>query len=318
MQEDLETGLLWLNVCRKDPHCKSPFGTTGSKNFKTSALEEHAKCVAHRDVVLLQERDKNSLETYALKKQASVDLAIEKLFKCAYYIAKQDLAFRKLESLVKLLRECGVEGLPHMYNDNKACASFVINISKALEVEIYNSVRKNPWFGLMVDESTNVSVTKNLILYATFVERRKAKTAYVGLLEAEDGNAYTITECILNLLRKWDLDIKKMMGFGSDGAFVMVGMSNGVATRLKSYNPFMSSIHCCAHRTNLCVQEASKYEEIKETCKMLDALVNRVATHFSRSSMRQGELAKMQDALECTNLHVLGIVRHDGLVAMVQ
>ena len=216
LQEELDIDLLCCNVCRKDPHCKSPFGTTGSKNFKTSALEEHAKCVAHRDVVLLQERDKNSLETYALKKQASVDLAIEKLFKCAYYIAKQDLAFCKLESLAKLLGECGVEGLPHMYNDNKACASFVINISKALEVEIYNSVRKSPWFGLMVDEPSNVSVTKNLILYATFVEGRKVKTAYLGLLEVEDGNAYKITECILNLLRKWDMDINKMMGFGND------------------------------------------------------------------------------------------------------
>ena len=52
LQEDLETGLLWLNVCRKDPHCQSPFGTTVSKNFKTSALEEHAKCVANRGLVL--------------------------------------------------------------------------------------------------------------------------------------------------------------------------------------------------------------------------------------------------------------------------
>ena len=99
------------------------------------------------------------------------------------------------------------------------------------------------------------------------------------------------------------------MGFGSDGASVIVGMSTGVATRLKSYNQFMTSLHCCAHRTNLCVQEASKNVEVKETCKQLDALVNRVFAHFSRSSMRQGELSKMQDALEYTHLHILGIVK---------
>ena len=53
----------------------------------------------------------------------------------------------------------------------------------------------------------------------------------------------------------------------------MVGMSTGNAARLKSYNPFMTSLHCCTHRTNLCVQEASKNIEVKETCNMLDALV---------------------------------------------
>ena len=244
-----------------------------------------------------------------IKKKESVDVAIEKLFKCAYFIAKEDLAFRKLESLLRLLRECGVEGLPRMYNDNKACASFILHISKALEAEIYDRLRKSPWFGLMVDEATDVSVTKNLILYATFVEGRQVRTSYLGLLEVEDGTSNTITESILALLKKWNIDVRKMMGFRSDGASVMVGMSTGVATRLKSYNPFMTSLHCCAHRTNLCVQEASKNIEVKETCKQLDALVNRVAAHFSRSSLRQGELTKMQDALEYTHLHILGIVK---------
>ena len=77
LQEDLETGLLWCTFCTKDPHCKSLFGTIGAKNFKTSALEEHAKCVAHRNVVLLEERDKNGPKEYALRKQVSADLAFE-------------------------------------------------------------------------------------------------------------------------------------------------------------------------------------------------------------------------------------------------
>ena len=78
------------------------------------------------------------------------------------------------------------------------------------------------------------------------------------MLEVEDGTGNTIIECILAFLEKWSLDVRKMMGFRSDGAFVMVGMSTGVATRLKSYNPFMTSLHCCAHRTNLCVQEVQR------------------------------------------------------------
>ena len=42
---------------------------------------------------MLQERDKNGVKKYASQKQVSIDLAIEKLFKCAYYIEKEDLVF---------------------------------------------------------------------------------------------------------------------------------------------------------------------------------------------------------------------------------
>ena len=104
LQEDLETSILWCSYCRSDPHCKSLFGKTCAKYFKIFALEEHARSVAYRDAILLQERDKNGLEKCASKKKASADLVIEKLFKCAYYIAKKDFAFGKWESLLWLLR----------------------------------------------------------------------------------------------------------------------------------------------------------------------------------------------------------------------
>ena len=69
LQEDLETGLLWCSYCSSDPHCNSLFGKTCAKNFKTSALEEHARSVTHRNAILLQERDKNGLENCASKKK---------------------------------------------------------------------------------------------------------------------------------------------------------------------------------------------------------------------------------------------------------
>ena len=40
----------------------------------------------NRDVILLQEQDKNGLEKYASKKKVGIYLTIEKLFKFAYYI----------------------------------------------------------------------------------------------------------------------------------------------------------------------------------------------------------------------------------------
>ena len=85
----------------------------------------------------------------------------------------------------------------------------------------------------MVDEATDVSVTKNLILYATFVDGRQVITSYLGVLEVEDGTTNTITESILALLKKWNLDVRKMMGFGSDKASIVVRMSTCVCYKIE-------------------------------------------------------------------------------------
>ena len=47
------------------------------------------------------------------------------------------------------------------------------------------------------------------------------------------------------------------MGFGSDGAAVMIGRETGVSTRLKVHNPLMVNIHCVAHRLALAASQAS-------------------------------------------------------------
>ncbi len=42
--------------------------------------------------------------------------------------------------------------------------------------------------------------------------------------------------------------MRKVLGFGSDGAAVMIGKRSGVSTRLRAHNPLMINIHCVAHR----------------------------------------------------------------------
>ncbi|KAJ8048792.1 hypothetical protein HOLleu_01255 [Holothuria leucospilota] len=49
-----------------------------------------------------------------------------------------------------------------------------------------------------------------------------------------------------------------MAGFGSDGASVMVGCRNGVATQLKRMEPMIVSTHCVAHRLALAVGQVEK------------------------------------------------------------
>ena len=59
---------------------------------------------------------------------------------------------------------------------------------------------------------------------------------------------------------------KKLVGFGSDGASVNVGVRAGVATRLKDRIPHLVAIHCIAHRLELGVLDAIKEDPLLQEC----------------------------------------------------
>jgi len=152
----------------------------------------------------------------------------------------------------------------------------------------------------MVDESTNISVTGHLVVFATIMEEGLPVTVFLGLLEIEGGNkdAAVIFDTLLCNLRKWGLDLCKFVAFGSDDASSMVGVHGGVATRIKSQvNPFLLSCHCVAHRTNLLALDAAKSPQCKVISNTVDSLLNSISSFFSKSSKRKHALAALQDQL---------------------
>ncbi|MCO5571262.1 hypothetical protein L7F22_024999, partial [Adiantum nelumboides] len=77
---------------------------------------------------------------------------------------------------------------------------------------------------------------------------------------------------------------------------------NGVATLFKKHvNPFLTSIHCVAHRAALAVSSVAKNLEIAIT---LEKLVNSIATHFNHSNKRIQELRISQKDLACPILRL--------------
>ena len=111
-------------------------------------------------------------------------------------------------------------------------------------------LQESPYIALMADETTDIAMTKELILYVRFIPSATSHCCVRSIfLQVADGKAETITTSILELLTSLDISINKVMGFGSDGASVMVGRIAGVATE-------MVSIHCVAHRFALAVAPA--------------------------------------------------------------
>ena len=103
----------------------------------------------------------------------------------------------------------------------------------------------------MIEESTDVSMEKHLIIYIRYLDNGKLQTSYLTLLKIVFADASVVFNSVVSYLRSCSIYLSKVYGFSSDGAAVMTGKQNGVAYRLSNENPYMLSMHCIDHKLAL-------------------------------------------------------------------
>ena len=94
-------------------------------------------------------------------------------------------------------------------------------------------------------------------------------------------------KAILKALKERKIPISTVTGFGSGGASAMSSNKEGVAGKLKRLNPNIISVHCIAHKLQLCVsQAAEKVKFLKQFQEMLTSMFY----HFKKSALRTEKL----------------------------
>ena len=104
----------------------------------------------------------------------------------------------------------------------------------------------------------------------------------------------------MTYLEVQSIPLSRLVGFGSDGASVMIGKHSGVATRLKNKQPILTSIRCMAHRLALAASQAGgKVKFINDTFKpTLWQLFN----FYDNSSVRSSGLKVLEELLQTPKL----------------
>ena len=92
---------------------------------------------------------------------------------------------------------------------------------------------------------------------------------------------------------------KKMIGFGSDGASVMLGKNNGVAALLKKSQPSLQAVHCAAHRLDLAFNDTFKKEPLHNR---LDTVMTGLYLFYKQSNLNRSMLERTFDALAVRKL----------------
>ena len=85
---------------------------------------------------------------------------------------------------------------------------------------------------------------------------------FLTYIQAESLTAEGLTTCILDCLKKNNLDPKNIVSQGYNGASVMRGSCTGVQARIKQVAPHAMYVHCnahCLHCLNLCVVDSNQY-----------------------------------------------------------
>ena len=130
---------------------------------------------------------------------------------------------------------------------------------QCIQESLVTEINSSDAYGLMVDESTDVTSTEKLVVYVTIVGHCRTKTCFLANIDILNGRvAETIFEAVTSWANDKKVNLGHLVGFGSDGASVMVGSMSGVATHLKAVNPFLVSMHCAAHRLALTSSQATR------------------------------------------------------------
>ena len=111
------------------------------------------------------------------------DGALITLFRLAYFLAKETVPLTKFPYLYKLLLKSKSNIIESLYHDEKSCAEMLFFIPNVIQKKNLDRIRDSNFFGLMIDESTDVSVTGHVVVFATFVEDGLSVSIFMGLFE---------------------------------------------------------------------------------------------------------------------------------------
>ena len=235
--------------------------------------------------------------TVTLQKQAVMGA-----MKCMYWLVKEEVAHTtKFASLLDLvidlgcsyMKELNVGGNAH-YTSERIMNEFVRALSMCIEDDLKGKIAASPYVSLLCDESTDVSTVKQLVIYIRIIHDGKPETHFLQLREIANGTAETVTSALLASCCEYNIDISKVMGFGSDGAAVMVGEKSGVSTRLKEANSKLVSVHCAAHRLSLATSQSA---DAIPQLKRMKSIINAIYKFYHLSCVRTAALTEIQSVL---------------------
>ena len=134
-------------------------------------------------------------------------------------------------------------------------------------------LHKASYYSIMADECTDIATVEELSVYCRWVEDGLPVEHFLEIIHLPKGYAEIIYSALIDCLKEKNLQVKKIVGMGFDGANTFSGNRNGVQARVKKLAPHALFVHCHCHMLQLaCVQVANETPGIKHVYVTLTSL----------------------------------------------
>ena len=278
--------------------------------IRKDSVRRHSQSLQHKDGVEKElAREQSSRDgglQQAFQTQLSLNkAAVKSAMQCLYWLVKEEIPHTtNYPSLLNAVEFMGCTQLKHLqcsenakYTSRRITTEFLQVMGEQVEQEKLNDLLASPVFSILIDETTDIAVINEMAIYARFIDSdAHVRTVFLKIVELANGCAETIEAALMAYLEEQSIPLSRLVGFGSDGASVMIGKHSGVATRLKNKQPILTSIHCMAHRLALAAGQAGeKIRFIKNTFK---PTLRQLSYFYENSSVRSSGLKALQELLE--------------------
>ena len=273
------------------------------------------KIILHRDSkahISAQEISQTSelacLERH-MDKSNKIELeATQRIFRTAYYLAKNNRPYSDHRDLIELQQINGAD-LGSSLHSRHTATIIIDHVAFELRRKLFSQVQKiQGKISIIIDESTTISNKSTLIIYLKCETSKIIDPHFIfaDLIELEKQDAETIYAALMKSLGKYGFDDcyfnQNLIAFASDGASVMLGKNSGVGTRIAKKYPNTILWHCLNHRLELSVSDAIKRVNAINHFKIF---FDKLYSLYSRSPKNQRELSECSSAV-CEQVQKIG------------
>jgi len=132
-------------------------------------------------------------------------------------------------------------------------------LAAELRKNICEEIKKTQCFSIIVDSTQDITKIDQVSVILRYIvvnyneHNVQIKESFLGFYALMNHSARSHFNLILNILKKYNLNITKCRGQGYDGASVMSGAKSGVQKRISDVVPSSLYVHCTAHTLNLVI-----------------------------------------------------------------
>ncbi|KAI8781170.1 Zinc finger MYM-type protein 1 [Biomphalaria glabrata] len=173
---------------------------------------------------------------------------------------------------------------------------FISLLASTVRKQILCDIRRNKYYGLMLDSTPDLAHREQLSEVIRFVDvnfktkKVTIKESFLGFIQLHAKDAATLENVIVEQLQADNLPIADCRSQCYDNAAVMAGELSGLQQRIAIRNPQASFVNCSNHSLNLAGLHAAKQDPVVVT---FFGTVEKIYVFFSASTVRWEKMKEL-------------------------